>query len=127
MEKSTKKVYSGFLWKRAIKSGRNWKRRFFVLYDDRIAYYTHAEATKPKGMTQRQGPRANSPTDMKCVESMHLTHPQSLHDLHSAHDRLQGLSNLRPTQTSRKARLARWVSEQVDCNHLLFITNSSDR
>jgi hypothetical protein len=43
------RVYSGFLWKRAIKSGRNWKRRFFVLYPDRIAYFTHAEATKPKG------------------------------------------------------------------------------
>jgi hypothetical protein len=40
-------VRSGYLWKRAIKSGRNWKRRFFVLAEDKLVYYKSADlATK---------------------------------------------------------------------------------
>ena len=30
---------SGYLWKRAVNSGRNWKRRFFVLSEDSLAYF----------------------------------------------------------------------------------------
>ena len=29
---------TGYLWKRAISSGRNWKRRYFLLFDGRLAY-----------------------------------------------------------------------------------------
>lgn len=43
---------TGFLWKRAMKSGRNWRRRFFVLIEDRLMYYTSessAQAGTEKG------------------------------------------------------------------------------
>ena len=35
-----KPIIQGSLFKRAVKSGRNWKRRFFRLYPDRLAYST---------------------------------------------------------------------------------------
>ena len=48
-------IYQGQLWKRAIKSGRNWKKRWFVLSHDRLAYYAHEGATKPKGWIELTG------------------------------------------------------------------------
>ena len=41
-------VYQGNLWKRAIKSGRNWKKRWFVLTENTLSYYAHEGATKAK-------------------------------------------------------------------------------
>jgi hypothetical protein len=43
-------IRAGYLWKRALKSGRNWKRRYFILTDDKISYHVDEfSAAKPKG------------------------------------------------------------------------------
>jgi hypothetical protein len=42
--------WSGFLWKRAVKSGRNWKRRLFVLREATLIYCVdEGHCDKPKG------------------------------------------------------------------------------
>ena len=43
-----KPIIQGSLFKRAVKSGRNWKRRFFRLYPDRLSYST-SERGRVKG------------------------------------------------------------------------------
>jgi hypothetical protein len=45
----------GYMWKRAINSGRNWKRRFFILYPDdgRLAYYE--DEASASGMKNPKG------------------------------------------------------------------------
>ena len=46
-------VKSGYLWKRARKSGRNWKRRFFVLTEAEFRYFEDEHSTgKPKGVVR---------------------------------------------------------------------------
>lgn len=47
----------GFLTKRAMKSGRNWKRRYFVLKNNALAYYDgkpldEDSGLKPKGLVE---------------------------------------------------------------------------
>ncbi|CAK9109838.1 Actin-binding Rho-activating protein (MS1) (Striated muscle activator of Rho-dependent signaling) (STARS) [Durusdinium trenchii] len=45
-------VMEGFLWKRAIRSGRNWKRRYVRLYHDRIEYFGKKKDITPRGRIQ---------------------------------------------------------------------------
>jgi hypothetical protein len=40
---------TGWLTKRAVKSGRNWKRRFFVLTNEMLAYYDSEKRKVLKG------------------------------------------------------------------------------
>lgn len=44
-----KPVMEGFLYKRATKSGRNWKKRYVKLYYDRMDYYSKRHDRTPRG------------------------------------------------------------------------------
>ena len=39
----------GYLLKRAIKSGRNWKRRYFRLCGDKFSYFDNELSTQKSG------------------------------------------------------------------------------
>ena len=43
-------IKEGFLTKRALKSGRNWKRRYFALNGNGLAYFKDEFSVKPKGV-----------------------------------------------------------------------------
>lgn len=42
-------VMEGFLFKRAIKSGRNWRKRYVRLYYDRLDYFSDKKDEQPRG------------------------------------------------------------------------------
>ena len=43
-------IKEGFLTKRALKSGRNWKRRYFALNGAGLAYFKQFGDKKPRGV-----------------------------------------------------------------------------
>jgi hypothetical protein len=44
-----KPMIEGYLLKRAVKSGRNWRRRYFALYGTKLVYWTKRGDKKPNG------------------------------------------------------------------------------
>ena len=61
----------GFLVKRAVKSGGNWKRRFFVLGENSLTYYTDEagarRGTSPKGDILFTADSTVSPRDVESI------------------------------------------------------------
>eukprot|EP00941_MAST-03F_sp_MAST-3F-sp1_P005461 g5461.t1 len=48
--KAREATHSGWLAKRAVKSKRNWKTRFFSLHDNILSYYKKDTGTRPRGV-----------------------------------------------------------------------------
>ena len=50
MDVERKAQHAGWLAKRAVKSGRSWKNRWFELHDNIFSYYKKNTGTRPRGV-----------------------------------------------------------------------------
>jgi hypothetical protein len=70
---------SGMLWKRAVKSGRNWQRRQFVLTESTFAYYATGKVSdEPKGVLLLTGDSSVKAGQGEVDHSFIVVTPQQL-------------------------------------------------